>query len=330
MHTPGLSRAQVFGCAVLGGAAFCIPALLTVFGAPRSTEQLLPAVVALFLSLPWIFLFYILWGFFWTATGVNDWAGLGNTLVSAGLSGAFLNGFLLTWLLMRNSIRRIAARSPEGTPHSVARGESARAEYGGTRAGGRERLERKKFIMPTALGVISVVYATLAGLALVSTITAFRVYGALSASFPRIGITMLAWLLIDLIVRVSIIVGGVGLWRGTRWGWWLIACATGVQVLNKLVGWAFVEHRALLGAHLVQDIWLIIGVVVLGYLFSNRFFRTIHGESLARAKALAILVLVCVSVSALYQWQGSATREYLRSNNSLQPAPKDGAAERKR
>jgi hypothetical protein len=184
--------------------------------------------------------------------------------------------------------------------------------------------------MPIALRVIAVLYASGSGVVLVLTLVAFGDYGKLSAGLARSGITLPVFLLINVAVPVAIIAARVGLSRGARWGWWLIATVAGAQVLNKLA-LAFVAPRALLGAYpVLQNISLIIAVATLAYLFSNSIFRGIHEESIVRRKALGILALVCVAVSALYQWQASVSREVSRSNISLQPTPKSGAAELKR
>ena len=184
--------------------------------------------------------------------------------------------------------------------------------------------------MPIALRAIAVLYAGGSGLVLVLALVAFGDYGKLSASLARSGITLPVFLLMNVAVPTAIIAASVGLSRGARWGWWLIASAAGVQVLNKLA-LAFVAPRALLGTYpVLQNISLIIAITTLGYLFSNSIFRIIHGESITRRKALGILALVCVVASALYQWQASVSRVALRSNISLQPAPKSGAAELKR
>lgn len=181
--------------------------------------------------------------------------------------------------------------------------------------------------MPIGLKITSAIFFILGTLSLVATSVMFFSFSMLSEGLQRSGILFPVFLFANVVVPAAVMTGSVGLWYRAKWAWWICAAVCGVEITKKCIV-AFISPWALLGTYPVQqNMFLIVTIVVLVYLFKEKVFRTFHSESLTRPKALGFLALGCIVVGGLYQWQVTVSAEALRSNIELQPTPKDSAAE---
>lgn len=184
--------------------------------------------------------------------------------------------------------------------------------------------------MPAGLKIVSALFAIVGALLLLSSVPAVIDYQELSHSLARSGIAVPVFLLTNIVFPAAMIAGSAGLWARRTWAWWLCAIVMGLEVVKKLY-FSVLDPQTLFGTFpLKENIYLVIAICVLVFLFSEKVFRAFHGEPQKRLRALGIVAVASLVIGGLFTWQATLSREALSSNISLQATPQSGAPELKR
>lgn len=181
--------------------------------------------------------------------------------------------------------------------------------------------------MPTGLKIVSVFFAIVGALVLLSSVPAVIDYQGLSRSLARSGIAVPIFLLTNIVFPAAMVAGSAGLWIRRTWAWWICAILMGLEVAKKIY-FSILVPQTLFGTFpLKENIYLVIAICVLVFLFSEKVFQAFHGEKQRRPRALAIVVAMSLVIGGLVTWQVTLSEEALRSNISLQATPQTGAPE---
>jgi hypothetical protein len=126
------------------------------------------------------------------------------------------------------------------------------------------------------------------------------------------------------------IAGSAGLWIRRAWSWWICAIVMGLEVAKKIY-LLVLAPQTLFGIFpLKENIYLVIAICVLVFLFSEKVFRTFHGETEKQLRALGIVAAASLVVGGLFTWQATLRQEALSSSFSLHATPQSGVPELKR
>lgn len=167
---------------------------------------------------------------------------------------------------------------------------------------------REKPDRPVGVSILAVLHIIGGGLLLIAQFVMIANLNAMQEPLESIGIPPALLIVGVMFLCVVTLASGVGMWLGTRWGWWLMAFYYVYGILRNAMAIVTVGMLAdqLEGAARGPEYYVVkhgmrvvIQAMILCYCFKANVVEYFDLRDVSKLKALAILSGICIAIAVL-------------------------------